>query len=226
MDLARLAMLQLADSAFPSGAYTLSHGLETLVAEGLVGDAMDLAAALDVALRARLGRTDLPALLAAWDAAPDLAPAIAVDRRLSAAKLAREEREASARVGLRLAVEVGRLTSAPILATFVAAIEEGRTPGNGAVALGLAARDLGIARRDAALLAGYGFANGFVSAALRLGRIGHGVAQRLLREAGPAIVAAVDLAQTTDPDDLFACAPMFDVAMARHETAPVRLFAT
>jgi urease accessory protein len=225
VELARLAMLQLADSAFPSGAYTLSHGLETLVAEGLVRDAGELAAALEVALVSRLGRADLPALLAAWDAT-HIAPAIAVDRRLTAAKLSREEREASARVGRRLAVEVERLAPSPMLEAFVRAIEEGVTPGNSAVALGLAARAMAIPRREAALMAGYSFANGFLSSALRLGRIGHGEAQRLLREAGPAIVEAVDRAEATDPDDLFSCAPMFDVALARHETAPVRLFAT
>jgi CO/xanthine dehydrogenase Mo-binding subunit len=37
-DDALLAALQLADSAFPSGAYTLSQGLETLVEDGVVAD--------------------------------------------------------------------------------------------------------------------------------------------------------------------------------------------
>ena len=225
MDLARLAMLQLADSAFPSGAYTLSHGLETLVADGLVRDADELAGALEVALVSRLARADLPALLAAWDAL-DLEPVLTVDRRLWAAKLSREERAASARVGRRLAVEAGRLADAPLLAAFGDAVTDGRTPGNAAVALGLAGRALGIGRRDTALMAGYGFANGVLSAALRLGRIGHGEVQRQLREAGPLIVAAVDRAETIDPAELFPCAPIFDVALARHETAPVRLFAT
>ena len=225
-ELARLAMLQLADSAFPSGSYTLSHGLETLYAEGLVRDAESLAAALDVALRARLALADLPALLAAWDAGPDLIPAMIVDRRLSAAKLAREEREASARVGRRLAFEIGRLVQASRLAGFVEAIDGGVTPGNSAVALGLGARALGLSRRDAALTGAYSFANAFVSVGLRLGRIGHGDAQRLLRGAGPALAAAVDLAEAVDPGELFPCAPMFDVALARHEVAPMRLFAT
>ena len=31
-----LAVLQLSDSAFPSGRYTLSHGLETFTQEGLL----------------------------------------------------------------------------------------------------------------------------------------------------------------------------------------------
>jgi urease accessory protein len=225
LDLARLAMLQLADSAFPSGAYTLSHGLETLVAEGLVRDVDELAAALEVALVWRLGRADLPALGAAW-AAPDIQALINVDRRLAAVKLAREEREASMRVGRRLAVEVARLADSPIFEAYRLAIELARTPGNAAVALGAAGRALGIARRDVLLMAGYGFANGFLSAALRLGRIGHGQLQRLLREAAPTIAAAADRAETIDPDELFPSAPMFDVALAMHETAPVRLFAT
>ena len=35
-DLALLRLLQLADSAFPSGAYTLSNGLETLIGDGAI----------------------------------------------------------------------------------------------------------------------------------------------------------------------------------------------
>ncbi|HMO57586.1 MAG TPA: hypothetical protein PKC19_09535, partial [Roseiflexaceae bacterium] len=34
-----LAMLQLSDSFFPSGMYTQSHGLETLIADGYEGAA-------------------------------------------------------------------------------------------------------------------------------------------------------------------------------------------
>jgi urease accessory protein len=72
-DLALLRLLQLGDSGFPSGAYTLSHGLETLVADGLLRGGDALPALIKVHLLARFARSDLVSLLAAHDAARDAA---------------------------------------------------------------------------------------------------------------------------------------------------------
>ena len=55
-----LALLQLADSGFPSGAYTLSHGLETLVADGWVAGAADLGELIRTVLADRAAKADLP----------------------------------------------------------------------------------------------------------------------------------------------------------------------
>ncbi|WFR72692.1 hypothetical protein P9209_01645 [Prescottella defluvii] len=52
-----LGCLQLADSAFPSGLYTLSHGLEGYAEAGRV-DASTLAALLDGLLRHSVGPAD------------------------------------------------------------------------------------------------------------------------------------------------------------------------
>jgi urease accessory protein UreF len=61
---------------------------------------------------------------------------------------------------------------------------------------------------------------------VRLGRIGHGEQQRLLRDARDVIVRAVDIARTTDWRALRPFAPGLDVAMARHEVASGRMFAS
>src|ERR1700704_5337196 len=100
-DLSWLAALQLADSQFPSGAFTQSHGLEALAADGLLANRESLVAVLEVSLRERLATSDLPALLAAHAAAKASTHAEVrdIDHLLTATKLAREEREASVRVG-------------------------------------------------------------------------------------------------------------------------------
>jgi urease accessory protein len=145
---------------------------------------------------------------------------------LSAVKLAREERTASARMGGRIAVEAARLAPGDALAGFARSVAAGGTPGNAAVALGLAAQAMGIAAPAAALIACYSFGSGLVAAALRLMRIGHGDAQAILRDCRPDMVSAVEVALAADWRDPRPCTPHLDVAGARHEQAVVRLFAS
>jgi len=135
-----LAALQLGDSLFPSGAFTQSSGLETLVADGEVTAAADLRALLRTHLVHRLARADLPVLLAVHDAAAagDLDTVLEADRLLAAVKLAREERTASARTGRRIAAEAARLAPTPVLTRFVEAVAAGRCIGCAAVAQGFA----------------------------------------------------------------------------------------
>lgn len=225
-----LAALQLADSAFPSGAYTLSGGLETLIEEGLVRDAAGMAGCLRSALLGRAARGDLAALVAAHRAAsedpPDLGTIVAIDCRLEATKLAAEERQGSRRVGRRIAIETERLTSAKILAALLEAIETGATPGTAAVAFGVAAAAMAIPEQPAALAAAHASALGLLGVGVRLGRIGHGDQQRLLRGAGEVIVRSVEVARATDWRSLRPFAPGLDIAMAAHEVASGRLFAS
>ena len=220
-----LGLLQLADSGFPSGAFTLSHGLETLVADSAVRTADDVAALLRVSLLDRLARADLVVLIAVHGA-QSLGEVVELDRRLTTVKLAADERTASERVGRRLAIEALRLTPDALLASYLNALEAGQAPGNSAVSLGLAMRAFGVDAPDAATGAAWGFANGLCTAAVRLGLIGHGVAQRILREAGPVIEAAVGQALLADPRELRPSGPQLEVALARHETAEAHLFAT
>jgi urease accessory protein len=225
-----LATLQLADSGFPSGAYTLSGGLETLIEEEIVRDAAGLGGCVRAVLLGRAARGDLAALVAAHRAATespaDLDTILAVDRRLLATKLAAEERNGSRRVGLRITVEAGRLAPTPLLAVFREAIENDATPGMAAVSYGVAAAAMTIPERQAALAAAHGTALGLLTVGVRLGRIGHGEQQRLLLEARQVIVMAVDIACETDWRRLRPFAPGLDVAMARHEVAAGRLFAS
>ena len=233
-DLALLRLLQLADSGFPSGAYTLSNGLETLVAEGAIRNADDIAGFVRVHLLAKFARSDLVALLAAHDTGDEPAdgPAVneqvdrivAIDRRLTAAKIAADDRLGSARVGRRLATEIARLAPSSAISGFRDAIEDRRTAGNAAVAFGLAGRALGIEPRHTALAASSALVIGLAAAAVRLGLIGHGAAQRLTAGAAPDIAAAVDAAARGQWNDLRPSAPQIEVALAAHETAAVRQF--
>ena len=237
-DLALLRLLQLADSGFPSGAYALSHGLETLVADGVVrgGDALE--GLIQVHLLARFARSDLVALMAAHDAAREARQAgeaaeadgrariVAIDHRLTASKLAADDRRGSERVGRRFAIEASRLVPGLHLIAFIDAVEARRTPGNAAVAFGLAGQAFGLDRRRTALGAASAQVAGLAAAVIRLGLIGHAAGQRLIAGAAPTILAALDIAAAGDWRDLRPSAPQLDVALARHERASARSFAS
>jgi urease accessory protein len=237
-DRATLAMLQLADTAFPSGAYTLSHGLETMIADSLLPDPSAIGRCLRAALVGRAGPGDLAAILIVHRAASrgsagaaDTERIVAVDRRLAVSKLAEEDRVGSIRVGRRIAVEAARLLApSAVVSWLLEAIEAGQTPGTMPVAFGAAAVGFGIPARHAALTAASSFATAFLAAAVRLGQIGHGDLQRLLRGGHPAIVEAIDIATVAadawDGGAFRPFAPGLDIAIARHETAVGRLFAS
>jgi urease accessory protein len=224
-DIGFLAALQFSDSMFPSGAFTQSHGVEALVADGLLDGPDALRRVLEVSLLQRLATADLPALLSAHSA--DHAEVIAIDQMLSAVKLAREEREASVRVGRRVAVEVMRLVPEDrALSDFVEAIEASHTPGNASVAQGIAAAALGIPAHIAALGACHSFAAAMVSAAMRLTRLGHGDAQAVLRSVHPLMAEAVAIASQLPWQKMRSSAFQLDIAVARHERAEARMFAS
>jgi len=224
-DLAQLSILQFSDSMFPSGAFTQSHGLETLVADGLLTGPDSLRRILEMSLLQRLATADLPALLSAHSA--DHFEHVAIDNRLSTVKLGREERDASVRVGRRVAVEVLRqVPDDRALSNFVEAIDTSRTPGNASVAQGVAAAALGIPARSAALGACHSFATALISATMRLTRLGHGDAQAVLRSVQPVMAEAVGIASQLPWQLMRTSAFQLDIAVARHERSPARMFAS
>jgi urease accessory protein len=129
-------------------------------------------------------------------------------------------------VGRRIVDEVTRLVDDGRLAAYAVEVRHDRTPGTSAVAFGVAAGAMGIPVRDAVTGAGSAFLMSQAAAAVRLGLIGHREAQQVIRRCAPTVILAVDLALAADPLDPRPSAPAIDIAMARHETAPVRMFAS
>ncbi|MFC5185964.1 urease accessory protein UreF [Actinomadura harenae] len=224
---ALLAQFQLTDSAFPSGLYTLSHGLEGYVQLRIAGadDVHDLVSGV---IRAA-GTADAAALALAHRAvaSDDWDAVVEADRRLHAIKLGPEQRTASVRTGRQLlglaepafgsapAVRLGRLVAG------------GATPGNHAVVVGAVHAGLGVPVRDAVAGDLYALAASCATAAVRLGRSDFRRAQGLLRALRPEIVRAAETALAArDPRDLRSSTPLADVVAAAHERAEARLFIT
>jgi urease accessory protein len=231
--LSLLPLLQLTDSAFPSGRYTLSHGLESFAGSSELRSPVEpsLLRLLGDALRFCVAPSDGIALSCAHRAVgPDhrleLYSVVRADERLSAVKLAREPREASMRTGRALLRTALDALDSPALVEYAELVEAGAAPCNHAVVLGVVCAGFDVPRLDAVAGELYSFSASWVSAAVRLGLVDHGAAQRILRGAHPTIAAAADASVEANIDEIASSAPLFDAMAMRHEEAPIRVFAT
>lgn len=223
---ALLTTLQWTDSAFPSGLYTLSHGLEGLAQQGAATkDSLD-----DVVsglLRHSIGPSDATATCLAWRAAEagDLDLLIRIDDELSATRPSAGMRRGSHRAGRQTLTMAGELgVDGRIIGAFRDVVLDGRAPGNQAVAIAVVKQqlDVGIEHVAAAELAG--FVNGIAGAAIRLRLADHVSAQRLVSAMALVIVEVLADALSRTIDELGPSTPALDIASAAHETAPARLF--
>jgi urease accessory protein len=228
-----LSLLQLSDSAFPSGRYTLSYGLEAFAQdEQLRGprSASALLALLGDCIRSSAGPSDGVALACAHRAvgadSVDLDLATRADERLTAVKLVREARDASRRTGRALLATATIAFEATALRDYADRTADGSAPGNHAVILGLVSAIVGVPRLEAVAGELYAFSAGWTSAAIRLGLVDHRGAQHLLHGVRPVAAQAALRAADRDVEDISSSGPLPEVMSMRHEEAGLRLFAT
>lgn len=228
-----LVTLQWTDSAFPSGLFTLSHGLEGLAHRGIAtADGLeDVVAEL---LRHSIGPSDATAACLAWRAAEtgDLGELLLIDEELSATRPSEGMRRGSHRVGRQVLTMAAELSpdagengrASGMTAEYRDAVLSGRAPGNQAVAVAVVKHERGVGIDHVAAAELAGFVNGIAGAAIRLRLADHISAQKLVAAMAPAIEAALEDALSRPLDLLGPSTPVLDIASAAHETAPARLF--
>jgi urease accessory protein len=220
---AALALLQYGDSAYPAGGFAFSWGIEGLAADGCISTPSDLDDVIDDHLSYRWALMDRPLLAEAWPAAGIEALA-AIDRYAEAATPSAEMREGSRRAGRALLGVSARLGRDLSLA-YRAAIAAGAAHGHMPVVQAVVYREIGVGLEAAELLSGWTLVTGLVSAATRLGTIGHLEAQSSLAMARKRLseVLADPVPPGTRPASF---TPMIDIAMTRGPSRHVRMFAT
>ena len=220
-----IRLLQVSDSAFPSGAFAFSSGLETLVNEGRIHDAADIRAVLTGQVLPRWASFDRPFLQAAHAAEADIARLAEIDERCHAQNSADRLAEAARRIGRSLLSVHGRIgtrgtaeyraaTSGPDLRD-----RSGYEP----VVQGLIGFGLGLSAAQTEMSALHTVTMGFVSAAIRLGRLGAIEAQAVLAAAAPEMADILDSPVPARPG---AFSPFAEIAALRRSTGNANLFAT
>jgi urease accessory protein len=222
--LSALAALQHADSAFPSGGFAFSNGIEGSLSLPHQADAAFIRRYVEATLRHRWAGTDRVALAHAFRSAGDLARLAAVDQALEAASLAEPLRTGSKRAGRALLTTHVRLGT-PGAALLRDAIAGGELLAHLPTMQGSLWHGLSLSEAEAGMIAGYQAVTGLASAAVRLGAIGAIEAQTIIQEALP-ILADV-LARPVPPGlaiELCSFAPLVDIAALRAGSSAVRLF--
>ncbi len=222
-----LSSLQLTDSLFPSGLYTLSHGLESYFqAELLAADS--LTALVADLLRSSVGPTDATACALAMRAAKngDLEGVGHIDERLHAVKLVREQRQASLRLGRQLLALASDVFHDKVSAAYLRRVRDAGMPGHHAVASGLLKSALHIPPREGVVAELYSYAASCAGAALRMAAVDHRQVQRTLHHLQPAIEAVADDALQREVWEMGGSAPYAEIMAMLHEVADTRLFVT
>lgn len=213
-----LWLLQSCDSAFPSGAYAHSHGLEELVKAGVVKDLDSLETFLRKQVVEALVLFELPYFGKAHIAAGngDLDALVAMDTELDSWRIPAELRDAGRRVGSRRLALLNELEGPGLVENFqqqcprahqliVAALEKRFSPAGAA----------GRAFAYQAVVSG-------TSASLKLIRIGQTACQRLLYRVLGDLEGEIDKAMAAEIRGVFN--PLLEIASLRHAFSDERLF--
>ena len=213
-----LWLLQANDSAYPSGAYAHSFGLEELTAVGHVSDAAALQRFLTAQVVPALLHFDLPWFALAHQAAErgDINRLAELDQELDAWRVAAETREASRRIRSQRLELLLTLAASPAITAF-----RTRCPrGHHLTVTALELRTLPTS--TAARAFAYQTLAGFTAASMKLIRIGQTACQRILLQTLQSLAADIDSAVLREPTGWFN--PLLEIASLRHARSHARLF--
>ena len=218
-----LPLLQLSDSALPTGAFSHSLGMETHLHLGIVHDEDSFANWLTQFIRIQLVHSDGLAIRFACEAETP-AELFRVDRELHAAALPREIREAGVKMGARMLDIAASVFPCPELAEYAAAVASGECAGHPALAFAVAGKKLGVPLEE--LLTTYLFSavTSLTQNAIRGIPLGQNAGQRILAAAHREVRDGVALIQTLEREDFGVTAPGLEIAQMQHERQRARMF--
>ncbi len=223
----RWSLMQLSDSFFPSGSFTLSHGLESLIQSQQIRSTQDLRNYLELILHNKIGSMDLVALRQSHAASTcnDDQKIQAIDARLLAQTLLQTNRESQCKSGRALLMVARSTWSNPKLDAIHTCIQTDKMHGLHPIIFGVVGQSIGLDEHNTVFAFLHSFLTGLCGAALRLGLIGHINAQILLKEMVPQLETIAQKPISMDLDDMWSCTPFIDIAQMTHSALTQRLFA-
>jgi len=219
-------LLQTCDSAYPTGGYAHSGGLEGLVQAGVVRDTVSLERHLQEVILPALRQVELPLAAQAWRALarPDWERVGELCFLSSALRPAQELRLAAENTCRQRVELLAHLHPNSLATAFHAESVRHRWPGAQPIASALEGRLWGAPEEAVLASLGYGTLAGSLAAAMKLLRIGQNAVQGLLTTALRELPAAIATARQLRDAEMGWFNPWLEITSARHESADHRMF--
>ena len=209
---------QVVDSAFPTGVFAHSWGLEAAWQQGEVPDVEALRRFLAASLQ-QTACGAVPLLNAAYRS-PDRWPEL---DDLADAFLTNTVANRASRIqGRALLSTARRVWPSDAMTSFAAAVARGCA--HVAPLSGVVFQVIGLPPDKAATAMLFGTARGVISAAVRLGIVGTYQAQRMHHDAGGDLRRLLEHANALEAEDICQTAPILDMLQGAHDRLYSRLF--
>lgn len=216
-------MIWVCDSLFPSGAFTLSNGLETMVQNGDVADEASLDEYVtDLLKLLPFGNTGV--MMLAYRNCSDRDFLRKLDAYVTAFRSPREVREGSQRLARRFIKLLLQIGSFPDLKWYSDEIEKGHCCGDHAVSMGLYAAGAGVSAEEGASVYTYSQINAAVTNAVKLIPLSQVSGQRILFHTEEKIRECVKRAGSVTMDDIGMSGPGIDISAIEHERLYSRMY--
>ncbi len=209
---------QIVDSAFPTGAFAHSWGLEAAWQQGEVNDLASLRAFVDASIL-QTGHAVLPFLTTAFESPGQLESLDAVAEAFLTNPVANRASRIQGRTLLATATRIW-----PTDAVVAVKARADATHAHVAPFAGATFRALGLGLRVAQRMMLYGTARGVLSAAVRLGLAGSYEVQRMHAACEPWLEHVAGRCAALSIDDLAQTAPLIDLLQSGHDRLYSRLF--
>jgi urease accessory protein len=228
LDTADLSMLQLSDSFFPTGMYSMSNGLEAIFYSGKKMKVEELTDLISTLLRYQIGPADCTALGNAYEHAANsnIQGVVEVDRSIFSMKLVQEIRDASIRSGTQLLRCIRSFSDDKVLCQYEESIRSGQAFGPYPVALAVVGNAFLIPKERTALIMLYSFSVSIVGAALRLGMLQHFHGQKVIDDLKPIILRVIKENINRPIESIWQFAPSMDIIQISHERMNSKMFIT
>ncbi|WP_439544230.1 urease accessory protein UreF [Hyphomicrobium sp.] len=220
-----LLLLQVSNSSFPTGSFSHSYGLETLIFEGAIHSPASAEQWCRNWLRFGVACGDGIAVVAAFRRTlySNMDGMGKLVQLVEALKIGRESRDASAKTGaafLTACRDVFKIPEIDRLDTSLKAL--GMRPHH-AVVYGVAGAGLGFTEQQTIETYLWSSLSNIVSVVGRLLPLGQTDIQRILKEAAPLIDQSAEIARSRDEAHMCSMNAALDAASMRHERLRTRL---
>ena len=211
---------QLADSAFPTGGFAHSGGLEAAWQHGEVRNSAELVAFIDAGLH-QFGHGSLPFMTAAYDRPDDF---VEIDRLCECFITNHVANRASRLQGKALVNSAERIFAMPELQHLRQTVDLEGSPCHLAPVFGVMAHSFEIRREAAARLFFFLHLRGLISSAVRLGIVGPLEAQGLQFRSGTHAEQQLAAYLRLSLDDVAQTSPLLDLRQGAQDRLYSRLF--